>query len=187
MKTTKMKSAVLAVLTVLSMSFSAYAGKKPIDVKKSTITWVGKKITGSQHTGTISLKSGELALAAGKVIGGTFVINMNSISTTDLSGDKKNSLDGHLKSDDFFDVKKYPEAKLVITSGKNNVVKGKITIKGHTEEITFTLLRKGKSFTTHLTIDRAKFGVRYGSKSFFNNLKDKAINDEFELDINLTF
>ncbi|MGY5352839.1 YceI family protein [Wenyingzhuangia sp. IMCC45533] len=186
MKTTKLKSGILAVLAVVSMSFTAFAGKKPIDVKKSTIKWVGKKVTG-KHNGTISFKSGEVIIKQGALVGGTFIVDMSTINTEDLSGDYKNKLDGHLKSEDFFGVEKYPEATFVITSVEGNTVKGDLTIKGHTEKKAFTLVKKGNTISGDIEIDRTKFDIRYGSKSFFDNLKDKAINDEFELTVNIVF
>lgn len=186
MKSTKLKSVLLAVLAVFTMSFTAFAGKKPIDVKKSTIAWVGKKVTG-QHNGSIQFKSGEVILKQGKLVGGTFIVDMSTINTKDLSGDYKNKLDGHLKSDDFFGVAKFPEATFVITSVEGNIVKGDLTIKGHTEKKAFTLVKKGKTIKGDVKIDRTKFDIRYGSKSFFDNLKDKAINDVFELSVNIVF
>ncbi|NJB82435.1 YceI family protein [Wenyingzhuangia aestuarii] len=186
MKATSIKSGILAVLAVFTMSLTAHAGKKPIDVKKSTIKWVGKKVTG-QHNGTIAFKSGEVVLKEGKLVGGTFVVDMSTINTLDLTGDYKNKLDGHLKSDDFFGVASHPTATFVITSVDGNTVKGDLTIKGHTEKQAFTLVKKGKVISGDVSVDRTKFDIRYGSKSFFDNLKDKAINDEFELAIHIVF
>ncbi|MGY6647199.1 YceI family protein [Wenyingzhuangia sp. IMCC45574] len=187
MKTTKIKSVVLAVLAVLTISFTANAdNKKPIKKEKSTIKWVGKKVTG-KHTGTIDFKSGEVTLKQGKLVGGSFVVDMKTINVTDLTGEYKGKLEGHLNSDDFFGVATYPEAKFVITSVDGNTVKGDLTIKGHTEKQAFTLVKKGKTISGDVKIDRTKFGIRYGSSSFFDNLKDKAINNEFELSIHIEF
>lgn len=187
MKTTKIKSGILAVLAVLTLSFSAdAANKKPINTEKSTIAWVGKKVTG-QHNGTINFKSGSVDLKAGKLVGGSFVVDMTTITVKDLEGDYKGKLEGHLNSDDFFGVTKYPEATFVITSVEGSSVKGDLTIKGHTEKKAFTLTKKGNTISGDIKIDRTKFDIRYGSKSFFDNLKDKAIDDEFELSVNIVF
>lgn len=117
---------------------------------------------------------------------------MRSITNTDLEGDYKGKLEGHLKSDDFFDVEKFPTASLVFTkvnaTGKNSYkVTGNITIKGHTEAITLDLSVYGNKATASLKIDRTKFDVRYGSTSFFDGLKDKAIYDDFDLVVDLEF
>ncbi|ANW95439.1 lipid-binding protein [Wenyingzhuangia fucanilytica] len=187
MKTTSIKSRVLAGFAILALTFSAFAVEKdPIKVEKSTIEWVGKKVTG-QHNGTILFKEGEVKLKKGALVGGTFVVDMNTINVTDLEGEYKGKLEGHLKSDDFFGVDKFPEATFVITSVEGTVVKGDLTIKGHTEKESFTLVTKNNTISGTVVIDRTKFGIRYGSNSFFDNLKDKAIHDEFELTVNIAF
>lgn len=186
MKTRNMKSVILGVFAFLAMSFTSHVDKTPINVAKSTIAWVGKKVTG-QHNGTINFKSGEVNLQHGTLTGGTFVVDMTSINTTDLEGDYKGKLDGHLKSDDFFGVATYPEATFVITKVTGDKVSGDLTIKGHTEKSAFTLTTKGNTISGDIKINRTKFDIRYGSKSFFDNLKDKAIDDEFELSVNIVF
>lgn len=161
-----------------------------VDTKKSTIHWLGKKITG-QHDGYIQLQSGELSLKDGNITGGTFVIDMNSMTNEDLeSQEYKDKLMGHLKSDDFFSVETYPTASLTITEATPftqdiATVYGKLTIKGTTEPVKFEVKREGKTYTSKLDIDRSKFDVRYGSNSFFDNLGDKAIDDIFTLNITL--
>ena len=117
---------------------------------------------------------------------------MTTINTTDLEGEYKGKLDGHLKSDDFFGVENYPTAKLVFkkveASGKNAYnVNADLTIKGKTNPISFTISIYGNKATANLKIDRSKYDVRYGSTSFFDNLKDKAIYDEFDLIADLQF
>ncbi len=116
---------------------------------------------------------------------------MNSITNDDLKDAGYNrQLVDHLKSDDFFGVNNYPTATFKLTSaGKFNsdkaVVTGLLTIKGKTEKVSFVVNRRGNVYLSQLKVDRSKFGVRYGSKSFFNDLGDKAIDDTFTLDIKL--
>ena len=91
-----------------------------------------------------------------------------------------------LKSDDFFGTATYETASLVFTSvkatGKNAyAVTGDLTIKDKTNPVEFTISIYGNKATASLKIDRTKYGVRYGSASFFDGLKDKAIYDEFDL------
>jgi polyisoprenoid-binding protein YceI len=83
---------------------------KKVDASKSTITWIGKKVTG-QHSGTINLKEGSLTFKGKKLTGGSFVVNMTSLNTTDLSGEYQEKLNSHLKDDDFFGTEKYPTSK----------------------------------------------------------------------------
>jgi len=186
------KSTAVALTGLLFLvSFSALKETKTIKVKESQVAWKGHKVTGS-HNGTIALKGGVLEFENNKFIGGEFVIDMTTINTTDLEGGKKNSLDGHLKSDDFFGVENHPTAQLKITKvspkGQNMFsVEGNMTIKGKTNTETFDMVVNKNSATAKLKVDRTKYDVRYGSASFFDNLKDKAIYDEFDLEVNLAF
>jgi polyisoprenoid-binding protein YceI len=103
-------------------------------------------------------------------------------------------LEGHLKSDDFFSVEKFPAAKLVLTGSDsfekgNALVKGDLTIKGITNPIEFKAVMQKKDegvwYFANIVIDRTKYNVRYGSGSFFDNLGDKTIYDEFKLRVAL--
>ncbi|MDJ0644873.1 MAG: YceI family protein [Flavobacteriaceae bacterium] len=180
----------IAVIIVALTTF-AFTSESEKPIKNSKITWKGYKVTGS-HEGTLNLKSGVFEFENDRLIGGEFTIDMTSISNTDLDGEYKQKLEGHLKSDDFFGVTKFPEASLSITklteASKNSYnAKGNITIKGNTNSIDFTISIYGNKASVILKIDRSKFDVRYGSPSFFNNLKDKAIYDEFDIIADLEF
>lgn len=184
--------ATIAFMALLTFSFTTIKKeRKEINVTKSNVIWKGYKVTGS-HQGTIAIKSGHLNFTDNKLTGGAFVIDMLSINNTDLDGEYKGKLEGHLKSNDFFGVKKFPTATLkfkkVKSIGKNAYkVTGDLTIKGKTNSIKFTLSVYGNKASASLKIDRSKFNVRYGSTSFFDGLKDKAIYDEFDLVADLEF
>jgi len=182
-------------LLVAVVALSAFKNPtKPVtytvDVAKSTVTWIGKKVTGS-HNGTIALKSGSLNVDGKNVTGGTFVIDMNSIKDADGS----DKLEGHLKADDFFGTAKFPTSTFVITkvtgSAANATVAGNLTIKGITKPLTFpATLTIGTDGTVtalagKIVVDRTKYDIKYGSKSFFDSIGDKAINDEFEIGVKL--
>jgi polyisoprenoid-binding protein YceI len=167
--------------------------EKKVEVKanESTVAWKAYKVTGS-HTGTVDLKSGGLVFDNGILKGGEFIVDMTSITCTDLEGEYKQKLEGHLKSDDFFSVASYETAKLVFTNskptGKNSYeVTGELTIKGITKPVTFDVSVYGSKATATLKIDRAQYDVRFGSGSFFDNLGDKTIYDEFDLVVDLEF
>ena len=142
---------------------------------------------------TIGLQSGALVFDGKVLKGGTFTVDMTTINTTDLKpGQGKESLDGHLKAEDFFGVEKHKTANLVFKtiSGKGNglyTVTADLTIKGITKPITFDITVKGKTATTILKVDRTKYDIKYNSGNFFQNLGDKTINDEFELTVALKF
>lgn len=187
-----LKTTVLAMLVAfINVSFTAVAQTASVNTTESKVTWKGYKVTGS-HEGTIALKSGNLEFNKTVLVGGNFEIDMTSINTTDLQGKMKDNLDGHLKSDDFFGVANFPTATLVITKvtlSKANTynVEANLTIKGKTHQQTFVMSVNKNTATANLKIDRTKFDIRYGSASFFDGLKDKAISNEFDLNVTLVF
>ena len=182
----------IAIALLVAVSFSANAQEKKINVQKSNISWVGKKVTG-QHSGNIAFQDGTLIFKKNELVGGNFTVDMNSITVTDLkAGEGKEKLEGHLKADDFFGTAKFPTAKLVIkTIGKqsNNIyaVTADLTIKGITNSVKFKITVNKDTASAALTVDRTKFDVKYGSGSIFDGLGDKAIDDNFELAIDLKF
>lgn len=194
-----MKSFIAIALAVTSMG--AMAQNKPItntysvDPVQTKIVYVGKKVTG-EHTGHVTAKSGNLVLQGEEIIGGEIVVDMNSLSSTDITdADMNGKYVGHMKSADFFDTAKFPESKLVIKNSKKTdkglEVTGALTLIGQTNPVTFlvTDLKKTDSIITgksNLTLNRTQWGLKYGSGSFFKGLGDKAINDEFTLAINLS-
>ena len=192
MKNSIKNIATIALVAFMTFSFTTIEGdKKEIKVESSKVVWKGYKVTGS-HIGTIAIKSGHLNFDKDIMTGGSFEIDMSTITVTDLEGEYKGKLEGHLKSDDFFGVEKFPTATLIFTkvksNGKNSYnVTGDITIKGKTESVTFNVSIYGNKASVSLKIDRTKFDVRYGSTSFFDGLKDKAIYDEFDLIADLEF
>jgi polyisoprenoid-binding protein YceI len=186
-----LKTLFIALFAVVATTTSTAQNKK-IDLQKSSIEWVGKKVTG-QHNGTINFANGTLVFQGKKLKGGLFTVDMTSINTTDLAAGKgKEKLDGHLKADDFFGVEKFPTAKLEFKlisdngDGTYNVT-ANMTIKDVTHPVNFVMTVKGNTATTKFNIDRTKYGIKYGSGSFFDGLGDKAIYDEFELAVSLQF
>lgn len=188
-----LKTIALSLIVALgSLNASAQTNKK-IDTQKSTINWVGKKVTG-QHSGTINFAEGTIVVNGKSIRGGSFTVDMTSINTTDLqAGQGKEKLDGHLKADDFFGVEKYKTAKLEIKLISDNGdgtfnVTANLTIKDQTNPVNFVLKSTGKnSASATVKVDRTKFGIKYGSGSFFEGLGDKAIDNEFELNVNLVY
>ena len=165
-----------------------------VDVASSVITWKGTKPTGA-HNGTIMLKEGSLNVEGDKLVGGTFVVDMASMKNEDLDAEGGAKLVGHLSAPDFFDVATYPMSKFVITNVEEAegklAVTGNLTVKDVTKSITIpaTLTTEGNVTTfksEKFNVDRADFNVKYGSKKFFDNLKDKFIDDmiEFSFTVN---
>jgi len=177
---------------------AATATKFKVDTAGSTINWAGSKPTGT-HKGTIAVESGVVKVGADAVTG-TFLIDMTSINVTDLEGDQKASLEGHLKGnaegkeDHFFNVAKYPTAAFEVTGvtekdGKK-MMEGNLTMRGIKKNISFPVTYsingdKMQLTSEPFTINRTEWDVNYGSKSVFDNLGDKFINDDIELTVNL--
>jgi polyisoprenoid-binding protein YceI len=165
--------------------------KKVVNIDASKVTWKAYKVTGS-HEGNINLASGNLDFNGTTLSGGAFVVDMTTINTTDLEGESKQKLEGHLQSDDFFGTTKHKTAALEITSvkasGKNAyTATANLTIKNITKKVNFTISVYGNKATASLKVDRTEFDIRYGSGSFFDNLGDKTIYDEFDLVVDLQF
>lgn len=163
-----------------------------VNVTDSKVTWKAYKV-GGEHAGTVGIENGRLVTDGDNLIGGSFSLNMASIAVTDLQGEYKGKLEGHLKSPDFFAVEEYTTASFLITNvvpqGDKQKVTGTIVIKNIAQEISFLAdvsVENGTiTASADMKIDRAKFNVRYGSGSFFDNLGDKVIYDEFDLSVNL--
>lgn len=191
----KLKTLALAAVILAVYSFKpASAQTFTVDTKSSSIKWLAGKIGGS-HNGTINLASGNLVFDGKNLKSGTFGIDMTSIAISDLSGTSNQNLLRHLKNDDFFSVDKFPASTFQVTkvtpagTGKVNIT-GNLTIKGITNTLTFpaTISRNNNTVSaiaTGIKVDRTKFDIKYRSKSFFGDVGDKAIDDEFELSINL--
>lgn len=194
-----MNKTILTLIVVIFITFSFNNIKKvnyKVNTNTSKINWKGFKPTGS-HYGTIDLSNGNFILNGEKIVSGEFTINMNSIVDLDMPADNEYNakLVGHLKSEDFFDVAKYPNGSFQIkgTENKNGrtLIKGDLTLKGITHSISFLadikidagkLTFKSETFK----IDRSKWNIRYKSKSFFDDLKDKYIEDGMEISIEVT-
>ncbi len=160
-----------------------------VDPSASTIKWLGKKVTG-EHFGEVHISSGTLLVDGGKLTGGNFVVDVNTIDVQDMEGEYKDKLDGHLRSEDFFDVANHPEATFVITSVTDGasdnvvVVSGNLTMRGVSKNITFdaniteiteTSVRANADFN----IARDDWGVSYAGQA------DDLISKEFNVKIDL--
>lgn len=187
-----MKKIILSIAFALAATFVVNAhnhGVLKIDTKVSSVEWIGKKVTG-QHTGGITIKEGTLYLHDGILEKGTVVIDMTTITCTDMQGEYADKLIGHLNSPDFFDAANHKTATLDIlkvTAAKdgNYTISGNLTIKGITKPIEFTTkmeIKDGKlAAFAEVTVDRTLYDIKYGSGKFFEGLGDKAIHDEFTI------
>lgn len=185
------KIILLFAASALMVAIPAHAQTYQVNPDNTIVKWHGEKVTG-EHNGKIQLKEGSFTVENNKITAGNFVIDMSTITNEDIEDKEyREKLIGHLKSDDFFGVEKYPTAKLNITGSTAFIndlatVSGNLTIKENTHPVEFEVSRKEGSYSADLTIDRSKYDVRYGSKSFFDGLGDKMIYDDFDINISVT-
>tara|TARA_Y100001968_G_scaffold187371_1_gene171799 strand:+ start:1483 stop:2043 length:561 start_codon:yes stop_codon:yes gene_type:complete len=176
------------------LSLTCFFGfsQNQVNVEESSVKWTGTQLSGKSHYGTLSFKSADLSFSEDKLVGGNFIVDMTSLSVDDLTGKGKTSLEGHLKADDFFSVNdfNFSELKLnnvAMVSQNEYSATGNLTIKGYTHEakVSFYTKEGSKNMMAKLVFDRSKYDVRYGSGSFFENLGDKLILDDIELEVTL--
>lgn len=155
-----------------------------VDTAASKLMWKGTKVTGF-HEGTVAIKSGTITIDNNTITAGDFQLDMNTISSTDLDGEYKQKLDGHLKADDFFSVATNPEASFSITGVKTGatpndvIISGNLTIKGTTKNITFDakideVSQASIKVSADFNILREDWGVSYEGKK--DDLISKEIN-----------
>jgi polyisoprenoid-binding protein YceI len=174
-----------------------------VDATVSKLNWEGSKPAG-KHNGTVNVASGVVSVDNGQVSGGNFVVDMTSINCLDLEGDEKAYLEAHLmgtaegKETDFFNVAVYPTATFEITkvaglendAEGNALVYGNLTLKDITKQVAFkanvNITPEMVNVTSNqFTINRTDWDIKYGSKTFFDNLKDKFIDDNMSIAVNL--
>ena len=175
-----------------------FDGRYLIDLKESRVQWTGRNLL-NHHTGHIALKSGELIIAGGRLAGGSFVIDMTSISCLDLAGDALHDvLIRHLRDHDFFDAELFPEARFTITHSEptgdatpgapNLHVSGSLTLKDVTAPLDFLasagITPAGKpAAQATFAFDRTLWNVLYGSGKWFHHLGGHLVNDLIELQL----
>lgn len=192
-----MKMLAMAVVSLVASVSLAAPTKLSVDTKASTIAWKGSKtVTKSSHNGFISLSAGSVEIEKGELKTADFTVDMKTITNEDMKASPKDAakLVGHLSSEDFFHVAKFPTATFKTTSitkksATEVVIKGDFTMIGKTVPVEFPakVEIKGDSATGEATlkIDRTLWGLKYGSGKFFTGLGDKVISDEIEFTLKI--
>ena len=177
------------------------SGTYEINNNSSIILWEGSKPAGS-HNGVIKIKSGEMKFDNGEMTAAKFIADMTSIDVQDLEGEEKKDLENHLKGkisgkeDHFFNVEKYPESQFTLKSVSvnedNYIIYGELTIKGKSNPVELDAMiefgndnKSVKLISEEFEIDRTKWGIEYMSKSVFDDLKERFIDDEIVLKVEL--
>ena len=178
---------------------SGQATQYAVNPNASKVSWVGSKLVGDAHTGTIDISDGRLAVFQSEIAGGDFTLDMGSLTVTDLDDNSgKGKLEGHLKNEDFFEVNEYPEATFTITriqpiegrQGVTHELTGNLELKGVTKSVTVPAEvsitdEEITAVTPAFTINRTDWNVKYGS-GITGVAQDKIISDDVELKIMLS-
>ena len=167
-----------------------FSSKYFIDTEKSNVIWIGRKVSGEHH-GVINIKGGYVDIEKKSIVGGEIVIDMKSIEVVDMSDKYNRKLEKHLKNSDFFDVDLFPESTFKIKKNhelitdENILFEGDLTIKDTTiiSSIPSKILLEDNIVKAIgiVDIDRTLYGITYGSGTFFEDLTDRAIDDNFTL------
>jgi K(+)-stimulated pyrophosphate-energized sodium pump len=170
-------------------AMAPYSGSVEVGPQNSTFAWTAKELTG-QHTGQVTAQ-GYLGFKDGMVTEGKVEVNMKSIVVEDIKDAEKNAkLTSHLMSPDFFDIEKYPTSLLYIqgvqaTENGSYDFRATLNMKGKESQVTgnyrFDKVDAKKVCVGSFSFDRSQHDVRYGSKSFFNDLGDGVIDDMVSL------
>ena len=175
-------------------------GTHRIDVEKNRIEWTGRNLT-SAHSGTIKLHAGQIEVRDGRPVRGEFTLDMESTENLDVPDSKmRQILIDHLKSDDFFDVQRFPTVEFRLSKimallgarrgNPNWEVTGELTLKSVTNQIVFPAIIGLTSdglivAEAHFDIDRTRWNVLYGSGKFYEKLGKHLVNDEVSLALKL--
>lgn len=181
-----------------SLEAMARAGVYQVDTEKSVVEWIGRNIN-NRHHGRIAISGGEVVLANGLPVAGRLVLDMTTITNLDLQDEGwRGMLHRHLKSDDFFDVERYPTAtfelrgavaKAGATPGTPNVeISGTLTIKDAALPICFAAIiapQEDGTLKAHaaLDLDRTLWGVCYGSGKLYERLGMHLVNDLISIEL----
>lgn len=171
-------------------------GVHAVDLEKSHVEWTGRNLF-SFHRGTVKLRRGEIEVRDGEAVRANFTLDMRSIENTDIEdAEMREMLVQHLRSDDFFDVEKYPDAEFRLTriepirdatpGTPNAQLIGELTLKDVKRELAFEailgLTPDGTlAADAHFDIDRTLWNVRYGSGKFYEMLGKHLVNDIISL------
>lgn len=198
----KQKSTIMKPIPILLfaalISFSFIFGKSDavlnVDKNQSTVSWKASKVTGT-HFGKVKISKAELDFRNERIQGGSFELDMTSITVEDITDANSNKrLTDHLKSDDFFSSEKFKSSSMKITSAKTNngkdyQITGDLVIKGISHPVTFPAIVEVSgnkiTATANITFDRTKYDIKYRSGSYFENLADRLIYDDVHLEVKL--
>ena len=149
-------------------------GVYDINKVKPKISWAASKLTGDGHNGTLYIESGKFKVEDGQVKEGIVIFDMARIEVSDLTGDSKESLEGHLRSGDFFNVEEHPKAILNISG---------ISTEDSQASLQATLTMNGEAVDYNIPVQLVEADVPGNVKGkAIGNVKGLAIQGKFDMD-----
>jgi polyisoprenoid-binding protein YceI len=177
---------------------AAAGAELKIDTASSAVIFKGNGV-GKYHKGAFKVTEGTVLVQDGKLSGGRFNININSMKMEETGEMITGMLRPHLLAPDFFDAGKYPYSVFEITrvepynpagndtsvvAGANYIVSGNLTLKDVTKNVTFPakIDLAGNTVTAiaNFDIDRTWWGMAYGNDK---SLKDKFISPTVNIEL----
>lgn len=174
---------------------AAGASELALDLDRSTIRWRGTKFWGlGKHEGGVRFRAGAVCVRGREVVGGWFEVDMRTLTVTDIPASDpvpRRRLRDHLLGEDFFHVDAYPVARFFVRgvaheSSRLYRISGDLTIRDHTEPVTFYARGWEVSDTSvraeaRLEVDRHAYGVSYRGSS----IRDDLVDDTFWLELTI--
>lgn len=186
-KTEKAQDATEEMAEDSGMADGTYA----VDTQNSRVEWKGTMIGVYSHTGTLEFNQGKITVENGKITGGKFEVDMNSLVATDdnydpAEGNTKEKLIEHLKSDDFFLVSEYPTASFNLSAVDGDVAKGDMTIRGNTNKVKVENLDihdhdGALHITGTMVLNRQNYDVK-----FSHPLEEMVLSNDLEVKVNIS-
>jgi polyisoprenoid-binding protein YceI len=158
---------------------TAHGQRYQITPQNSKVDFVGSKVTG-KHNGSFGDFSGQIDYAGSPENSRVSITIKTDSITTDTPDVTK-----HLKTADFFDVAKYPEASFVSTAikaggenGATHTITGNLTLHGVTKAITFpatiNVTPEAATVESSFSINRKDFGINYAGAAD-NLIRDNVV------------
>jgi len=174
--------------TTTTEESTGLSGEYAVEASGSEVAWKGEMLGLYSHEGTVKLNSGNLTLEDGKVASGKFEVSLTTITPTDSAYNEENTAEklvGHLSSDDFFNVEKFPTASFEVTGVEGTTVNGNLTVRGITnpEKVENVSVSEENGVTTvtgDLVFDRTKYDVKFKMP-----VADKVLSDNISIKVKL--
>jgi len=171
----------------------------PLNTGESSLTWNGyKAIVDTAHEGTLNIAGGNFLIEDNELVGGSFTLDMTTIENNDLDGGRKEGLENHLNSEEFFNTADFQEGSFEVTqvtpiqeTGATHQISGNLTLKEISKNITFKANLEGLdteeiTSTADFNINRQDWNLGHSDdQSIIEQMQDNALQNEIRIRLNL--